>query len=412
MQFAKEDAMSQTSAGATRRIAFLDHVRYLMVLFVVVYHSVAAYCTVAPHWGIHDTQFLAADTIRELLDVFMMPVLFFVAGYFALPSLEKRGIREFLRDKATRLLIPWAVLVLVVTPLVFYDQPDQLVRPFRSYWLWYVGRFQGQLGFLLPTQPNQNIFWFLSLLFIFFVLFALVRVATRRWWGQADLAPRATRHSPFSALALFGLLTFAAYFVGLLLFPDTSWFTLGLVLQFEPTRLALLAGYFALGVYAQSHEWFAQEDRLGSPILWGALSAALAVVYLVVGQRVFADPAGTPHLAVGYLLAFAFVRSFLLLSLLIAFISFGVRYWNRSRGLDRQLASASYNMYLTHIWFVVLPQAALLGWMGSPVLKSAVVLLAASTVSFALSRWVIGRWPRVVVAVLLALFMFCLVVRP
>jgi glucan biosynthesis protein C len=399
--------MSQTNANTTTRIAFLDHLRYLMVLLVVVYHSVAAYSTVAPHWGVHDTHFFAADIVRELLDVFMMPVLFFVAGYFALPVLEKKGTWRFLKDKVKRLLIPWAVLVLVFTPLLFYDQPDQLVRPFRSYWLWYMGRFQGQLGFLLPTQPNQSIFWFLSLLFIFFVLFALIHAATHRRWAHVT-----REHSPFVALALFGLLTFAAYSVGLLLFPDTSWFTLGLLLQFEPTRLALLAGYFALGVYAQSHEWFAQENRLASPILWGALSAALAVVYPVVGQRVFADSAGTTHLPVVFLLAFALIRSSLLLALLLAFASFGVRYWNRSRAVDRQLAATSYNMYLTHIWFVVLIQTALLGWMVSPVYKCAIVLLAASALSFALSRWVIGRWPRVVVAVLVALFVFCLAVRP
>ena len=125
--------MSQTNPGTTTRIAFLDHIRYLMVLLVVVYHSVAAYSTVAPHWAVHDTHFLAADIVRELLDVFMMPVLFFVAGYFALPVLEKRGAWGFLNDKVKRLLIPWALVVLVVTPLVFYDQPDQLVRPFRSY---------------------------------------------------------------------------------------------------------------------------------------------------------------------------------------------------------------------------------------------------------------------------------------
>ena len=88
--------------------------------------------------------------------------------YFG-PALNQVA-RLLAAGKAKRLLIPWAVLVLIVTPLLFYDQPDQLVRPFRSYWLWYVGRFHGELGFLLPTQPNQGIYWFLSLLFIFFLI--------------------------------------------------------------------------------------------------------------------------------------------------------------------------------------------------------------------------------------------------
>src|SRR3990172_284341 len=77
---------------APARAAFIDNVRYLMVVLVVVHHSVAAYAIVAPHWAVHDTNTFAADIIRELLDVFMMPVLFFAAGYFALPSLEKKGL--------------------------------------------------------------------------------------------------------------------------------------------------------------------------------------------------------------------------------------------------------------------------------------------------------------------------------
>jgi glucan biosynthesis protein C len=405
--------MSQSSTRTTTRIAFLDHLRYLMVLLVVVYHSVAAYSTVAPHWTVHDTHFLAADIIRELLDVFMMPVLFFVAGYVVLPSLERKGGWAFLKDRAKHLLIPWAVLVLVVTPLLFYDQPSQLVRPFRNYWLWYVNRFQGQLGFLLPTQPNQSIFWFLSLLFIFSALAVLVSTVTHRWRSRvAEAAQPGRRGAPLRVLVLFGLLTSAAYFAGLLLVPDTSWFTLGVVLQFEPARVAVLAGYFALGMYAQSHGWFAEEHRLGAPALWGTLAIVLAVVYLVVGQRVFADPAGTPHLPAGFLLAFSLIRSFLLLSLLAALVSFGARWWNRSREVDRQLAATSYNIYLTHIWFVVLIQTGLLSWVAAPVLKCAIVLVAAFALSFALSRWVIGRWPRAVVMVLLALFVLCLVVRP
>src|SRR5512144_3116961 len=88
--------------SAATRVAFLDNIRYLMIVLVVIYHSVAAYATVAPHFPYHDTTFVAADIIRELLDVFMMPVLFFVAGYFALASLEKKGVGEFLKDKGKR----------------------------------------------------------------------------------------------------------------------------------------------------------------------------------------------------------------------------------------------------------------------------------------------------------------------
>ena len=400
------------------RVAFMDNVRYLMVVLVVVYHSVAAYAIVAPHWMVHDTSTFAADIIRELLDVFMMPLLFFAAGYFALPSLEKKGLWEFFKDKVNRLLVPWAVAVLIILPLALYDQPVKPVRPFWKYWLSYLSSFEARLRFTqTPVGPTtQAIYWFISLLFAFFLLFALIYALARRWRG-GSIFPAARKstsgHSVLVALGVFGLLTSAAYFILLFFIPDSSWFTLYMFLEFQVTRLVPFAGYFAFGVYAQSRGWFADGRPLGSLTLWGALSAVLAVVYLVFGQPMFVNTAGTANLTVGYLLVFAFLRSFLLLSLLVISVSFGVRYWNYASGLNRQLAAASYNIYLVHFFIVVALQAALLRWIGGPVpVKIAIVFLAALTVSFAFSRWVLARHSRAFVIVIMALFVFCLVARP
>jgi len=403
---------------ASGRVAFMDNIRYLMVVLVVVYHSVAAYAIVAPHWTVHDTNSFAADVIRELLDVFIMPVLFFAAGYFALPSLEKNGLGEFLKDKVKRLLVPWALAVFIVLPLALYDQPVKPVRPFWKYWLSYLSSFEARLRFTqAPVGPTtQAIYWFISLLFTFFLLFAIIYVLARRWRGGAILpaARKSTSgHSVLVALVAFGVLTSAAYFILLLFVPDSSWFTLYMFLEFQVTRLVPFAGCFAFGVYAQSRGWFADGRPLGSLTLWGALTALLAVAYLVFGQPMFADTAGTANLTVGYLLIFAFLRSFLLLSLLVILVSFGVRYWKHASGLDRQLAAASYNIYLVHFFVVVGLQAALLGWIGGPVLlKIAIVFLAALTLSFAFSRWVLARHSRAFAIAILVLFVFCLFVRP
>jgi glucan biosynthesis protein C len=139
----------------------------------------------------------------------------------------------------------------------------------------------------------------------------------------------------------------------------------------------------------------------------------LAVVYLVFGQPMFADTAGTAKLSIGYMLVFAFLRSFLLLSLLATLVLFGIRFWNYASGFDRQLAAASYNIYLVHFFIVVALQAALLKWIGGPVpVKIAIVFLAALSLSYAFSRWVLARHSRAFAVVIMALFVFCLVVRP
>jgi glucan biosynthesis protein C len=415
---ATDSSRATIQSVASARVTFMDNLRYLMVVLVVVYHAVAAYAIVAPHWIIHDTNTLAADIIRELFDVFVMPVLFFAAGYFALPSLEKKGVWEFLKDKGKRLLVPWALAVLIVAPLALYDQPVKPVRPFWNYWLWYLGQFEVRLRFTqTPVGPTtQMIYWFISLLFAFFLVFALVYALARQWRG-AVIRPAARKiesgNSILVASVTFGLLMSVAYFVLLLFVPDSSWFTLHMFLEFQVTRLVPYAGCFAFGIYAQSRGWCTDGRPLGSPTLGGVISVVLAAAYLVFGQPMFADTAGTAHLSIGYLLAFAFLRSFLLLSLLVMFVSFGVRYWNKASKLDQQLAATSYNIYLVHYFIVVALQAALLKWTGGPApAKIAIVFLAALTLSFAFSRWVLARHSRAFGAAILVLFVFCLVARP
>ncbi len=102
------------------RSQFFDTVRNLAMLSVVLFHAVAAYSTVTPHWSVHDGSSFAADIIRKVFDVFMMPIFFFVAGYFALPSLLKKGAWQFLRGKFNRLGIPWLFAIFVIIPIFQY----------------------------------------------------------------------------------------------------------------------------------------------------------------------------------------------------------------------------------------------------------------------------------------------------
>lgn len=260
------------------------------------------------------------------------------------------------------------------------------------------------------------IYWFLPLLFTFFLVFALGYVLVSKWRGTG-VQPAAHKvesgNSILIALVTFGLLMSAAYFVLLLLVPDSSWFTLYMFLEFQVTRLVPYAGAFAFGIYAQSHGWFTDGKPLGSLTLWGIASAVLAVVYLAFGQPVFADTAGTANLSAWYLLAFAFLRSFLLLSLMVTSVSFGLRYWNHANKLDQQLAATSYNIYLVHIFIVIALQSALLEWTGGLVpIKIAIVFLIALALSFGISRWILARHARVFAIFILGLFVFCLVFRP
>ena len=91
----------------TDRLLFFDNVRSLAVLLVVLFHAAISYSNVVPWWYVVDSsRSQLFDVFTAILAVFVMPVLFFVAGYFALPSLQHKGPTAFLKSKFKRLGIP------------------------------------------------------------------------------------------------------------------------------------------------------------------------------------------------------------------------------------------------------------------------------------------------------------------
>lgn len=372
------------------------------MLAVVVYHAVGAYSTFTPYWPVHDGSSIVADFTRQVFDVFMMPIFFFIAGYFALPPLQRKGIWLFLKSKFKRLGIPWLLAILIVVPMIRYipvmKDDSQSAIGFWDYWLTYVkgfGRFQ--IGLLTPERMNQLHYWFLSLLISFFLVFVLLYVVKNKWLGAS---PRPTTSEPASsksilrALLLVGVLTSVGYFLTILLIPDMSWATIDLLLQFQPTNLVLYIGYFALGVYAFSRKWFADGEPPGQLAFWVPACVVLTIGFLVVGQDVFANPATSHELSPGLLLVFAFVRSFLCLAVVVVFTSYAIQYWNRPSSLNQTLAAHSYNIYLAHVIFVMPFQDILMVWQGGPLMvKAGIVTLLAILVSIGISK-LIRRFPR------------------
>jgi len=99
--------MEQKTHTSPDRLIFFDNLRFLMVLLVLIFHSGASYGSMVAFWPYHDqkpTEFV--DIIMLLFDVFMMSILFFITGYFALPSLQKKGSERFLEGKFKQTLAP------------------------------------------------------------------------------------------------------------------------------------------------------------------------------------------------------------------------------------------------------------------------------------------------------------------
>ncbi len=163
----------------TNRINFLDNIRTLIVILVIIFHSAIAYSVFDSWWYIHDKNTnIIFDIFITALDIFMMPTLFFISGYFAIPSIDSISIKEFLKKKFIRLGLPWVVCIIFYIPLLdlitnYNKSIINNISPSRFDTI-FITHIKNIAFFNIgPVISNQEHLWFISLLLFFFLFFAL-----------------------------------------------------------------------------------------------------------------------------------------------------------------------------------------------------------------------------------------------
>lgn len=90
-----------------RRYAYLDAIRWMTVLLVIVYHVCYLFNGVGIFGGVPNARNLPfLDTISGTVYPWFMVLLFVVAGMCARLALVQQGNRAFLRNRARKLLVP------------------------------------------------------------------------------------------------------------------------------------------------------------------------------------------------------------------------------------------------------------------------------------------------------------------
>lgn len=362
------------------RIYFLDHLRAFVVVLVVVLHGSISYMAGAPAWwyAVDDQNSLFFTIAVFLIDIPIMLILFFIAGFFALPSLHRRGTDGFMKDKAIRVGAPWLVGALFLAPPIAYLAYYTRDVPMSFFQFW------GSDFWTVAYQ--QSVYWFLGVLFVLFVLLAAVYENSKRLRAAR---PRLSTPTWKLFLAFWALMS-----LGMLLmnqfFPIDTWYTRATILVFQPLRLPLYAGYFALGIYAHLQGWFSAEGYQPRLLPWTALWLVSGLLYL--GNRLVVMPA-SPETSLAIQSAHAMLFNAFCLSSLLAGAALFQQRINRSSPFWRRLSANSYGIYYIHP-LVLYPLVYLFVPLPLPLLvKAPTVILLGILLSWAISALVLTRAP-------------------
>ncbi len=369
---------SRRAPAGGGRVVAIDYLRTFVIVLVLVHHSVLAYVSFGHFDRVHylwstapivdSGRWRGFDPIVAVNDIFFMSLMFFVSGFFVWPSLNRKGTVAFLRDRALRLGVPFALAVTFLMPLAFYPSFRMTGADPGYFAFWRDTILAGPW----PAGPS----WFVSALLGFDCVAAAIYLAAPRLGIAIRNRASAVFVYPIVFFAALIAVSGAAYVPMLLRFGVLYWFAVGPI-AIQASRALHYLAYFlagvALGVYGLEASAFASGGRLARTWwLWAVVAVISAVAFLRVIIRQWPPPP-MPYAGV-------FVAASAAISL--AWMAVFLRFVNGRFPILESLNDNSYGIYLVHYPYVTWMQYALLQAHLSPIAKGLLVFAGALALSW------------------------------
>ncbi|HSS96823.1 MAG TPA: acyltransferase, partial [Terriglobales bacterium] len=359
---------------------------------VLAHHAVLAYCTFVPKppaslnsvpllW----TAFPVVDTVHfplfDLLvgfnDSFFMALMFLLSGLFVWSSLTRKGSDKFLKDRALRLGLPFAVAAALIAPLAYYPSYLQTgASGFSGFW--HQWRALGNW----PAGPA----WFVWVLLAFdCVAVGIFLLAPRFGQKLGDLLSGISQ-KPFLFFLTLAAISAAVYLPMELKFNAFYWLSFGPFFV-QTSRILHYFVYFlvgiGLGAYGINRGLLAADGKLARrPWLVWAIVAMVAVILDMATALTAMQQPSSPRL---WEAAAAVMFTISCAASSLFFISLFSKYMQRRRAIWDSLSANAYGMYLVHYAFASWLQYALLKTHLPAIAKGSLVFLGTLALSWAVT---------------------------
>jgi glucan biosynthesis protein C len=370
------ESKSNQGRVPTPRLFFVDNLRTLLIILVLLDHLAITYGSPFGSWYYHEGQvgFPAAavyGTFQGIAQAFFMGLLFFLAGYFTVPSFDRKGPKQFLKDRLIRLGIPIVVFAIFVQPVVEYAIAS--FQGFKGTFLSYVLRY-------LPFGLGP--LWFVMALLLFAGGYVIWRLFSSR---LPKVYPFPAKRVIFASGLLIGAITFAVRIV----FPE-GWAVP--VLAFQLAFFPQYVAFFIFGLIAFRSNWIMSLPK-ETGWYWGRIAMWLLLVAMVI----FVDSELTGASFLGGLTwqtaAYALWEQVFAIAISIALVVwFRERQNNQSR-LLKALSDNSYTAYIIQTPVLVFLALSLQSIQLPLILKFAIVSPIGISLCFAFA-YLIRKIPK------------------
>lgn len=369
--------MSQS--GTEDRLSFLENLRAVVVFLIIVLHGSMIFMKYAPDWWyvVDSGTSLFFTFLVLVLDIPLILILLFIAGYYVYPALVEFRANGFLRRVAKHIGVPWVIGVFLLAPPIGYLTLYSRNMPV-PYALYLEEHFW-------KDYFTQSVYWFLGVLIVLYAAVTLVYYAS-----VSFRSIRLIRERPdWISIAVFlGILSAAGIFINLSV-PLDAWRHYGYLIMVQPVRVPLYIGYFLLGIYAYKNGWFRSGGYLPESKLWIPLAIFSGIVY-VLSRIMLAREAGPEPafdaVAVITMNMFAYSAIMGAIGLSHTYLNYRTTFWIIA-------ARNWYGMYYIHP-LILFPAALYVIPLEMNVhMKAAVVILAGWGITWLISTYILTKAP-------------------
>ena len=326
---------------------YLDNIRWITVIVVVIYHVFYMYNAEGVLGGlgrITDLPVQYYDIFQYLVYPWFMPILFIVSGISARIYLDQHSDKEFLRSRTLKLLVPSTIGLFVF----------QFVQGYVSMSLG--GGFEGLVAegvpkpiiYFIMVLSGSGVLWYMHLLWVYCVMLLLIRKV------EKGKLLKAGEKTPLWLIMLFVFPIWGA--AQILNTPIVSVY-----------RFAFYFVFFMLGYFVFSHDEVIERlKKIAVPLIVAAVVICVTFAVLYFGDNYADKPINR-----GFLFALdAYVGS-------LAMLSGMARFGDFSNAFTKWMSRHSFGLYVFH--YLGISSVAL--FIAKPKLAPAVVCYLLSLVA-------------------------------
>jgi hypothetical protein len=342
--------IEKTSEIEKTRIYYIDKLRLWLTILVIIHHC---FFIVMFGWSpyyrprqIYTANVLVSYLFLSANQAYFMGLFFFLAGLVFGPSLKRKGMKVFVKDRFIRLIVPALVYTFVLSPLLYWFADATWYGPQRGYsvsagdvWAYFYQNFNS-------TQFSHM--WFTVTLFAFSLIAICILCLVKSWRefacsSQQTMKPL-TRMQMFWLQTRFATILFILNCAVRLGMPHGHiWIpifaNLGFVFQYSVA--------FVAGILANSYKFL---DQINKKYLATSLATSIACYFFFEVAQILGPFLGF----YGFVILTSFFEQFFAVFWSFTLLVYFKEYQNAPpSNFTARLIAAAYSAYILHAWIVV-----------------------------------------------------------